>query len=129
MNRNKPHPLVFWALIGLISAVGIFVITPLLPWKANDLEPHKRLVQAVFFTAFAFVVWVSAYWRWRRLGAFWLSVFVFLLIHVVCVFLYSSFVQPILVWQWGALLVVESYLAFFFFEWLTRRLNKSTLPS
>ena len=128
MNRNKPHPLILWASIGLLSAVGIFVVSALLPWKASDLEPHKRLVQAVLFTACAFVVWVSVYWHWRRLGAFWLSVFAFLLIHVVCVFLYSSFLQPILVWQWGILLAVESYLAFFFFEWLTRRLTKSRLP-
>jgi hypothetical protein len=125
MNKKKPYPILLWGLIGLLSAVGIFVVTPLLPWRVGDLEPHKRLVQAVFFTACAFVVWVSFFWRWRRLGAFWVSVCMFLLLHVLCVILYSTFVQPILVWQWSFILFVEFYAAAFFIEWFTRRLSRS----
>ena len=89
MNKKKPYPILLWGLIGLLSAVGIFVVTPVLPWRVEDLEPHKRLLQAVFFTVCAFVVWVSFFWRWRRLGAFWVSVCTFLLLHVLCIILYS----------------------------------------
>ena len=125
MNKKKSYPLLLWGLIGLLSAVGIFVVTPLLPWRVEDLEPHTRLVQAVFFTMCAFVVWVSFFWRWRRLGAFWVSVCTFLLLHVLCIIVYSTFVQPILVWQWSFILFVEFYAASFFIEWFTRRFSRS----
>jgi len=49
----------------------------------------------------------------------------FLLLHVLCVILYSTFVQPILVWQWSFILFVEFYAASFFIEWFTRRLSRS----
>jgi hypothetical protein len=126
MKRGKSHAMLLWGVIGLLSAVVIFLITPMVPWTARDLEPHKRLVQAVLFTVCAFLLWVSFFWRWRRLGAFWVSICVFLLLHVLCIFLYSTYyVRPILVWQWSIFLYVEFYAAGFFVDWLTRKLSRS----
>ena len=31
------------------------------------------------------------------------------LLHVLCIILYSTFIQPILVWQWSFILFVEFY--------------------
>jgi hypothetical protein len=53
------------------------------------------------------------------------SVCTFLLLHVLCIILYSTFIQPILVWQWSFILFVEFYAASFFIEWFTRRFSRS----
>jgi len=124
MKKRKAHPTLLYCVIGALSACAIFLIAPLIPWTVKDLEPQKRLVQAVFFTVLALVVWVSVSWRWRYLGAFWVSICTFLSLHVLCVYLYSTLVQPILVWQWGVILFLESYAAVPFIEWLTRRLSR-----
>jgi hypothetical protein len=47
------------------------------------------------------------------------------LLHVLCIILYSTFIQPILVWQWSFILFVEFYAASFFIEWFTRRFSRS----
>lgn len=111
--------------MGLLSALIIFVVAPLVPKSAVErLETHKRLVQGVSFTLAAFAVWLSVLWRWHRRVTFWISATLFLTLHVLCVWLFSTFVQPILVWQWGILLAFESYVGIFFIEYLTRWLNR-----
>ena len=43
------------------------------------------------------------------------------LLHVSGVRLYTALVQPILVWQWIILLVLESFAVVFLVDWSTRR--------
>ena len=111
--------------MGLLSAVAIFAAAPHLPRFDAGPESHKRLVQAVFFSGFAFAIWISQFWGWRHIGAFWTAVCVLLLAHVLCVWLYSRFVQRILVWQWGVGLIFESYVAVFFIGWFTKQFSPS----
>jgi hypothetical protein len=101
MGKTKPHPLLLAGLIGLLSAVALFLLFLLAPSLRKSSALNSGFAQAVFFTVLAFAVWVSQFWSWRRIAAFWASVVGFFLLHSLGVWAYSAFVQPILVWQRG----------------------------
>jgi uncharacterized membrane protein len=124
MGKTKPHPLLLPGLIGLLSAIAFLLLAPSLP-KSSAL--NSRFTQAFFFTVLALAVWVSQFWRRRRIAAFWASVAGFFLLHSLGVWAYSTFVQPILVWQWGVVLAVESFIAVAFIDRFTRWLSPSKL--
>jgi len=113
--------MVFGFCLAIVLAIAISVTVRLFPALPSYLGAHKRLVQAVLFTATAFIVWVSFFWRCRRLAAFWGFVGLLLMLHTLGVWLYSTLVQPILVWQWSILLFAESYAAVPLIGWFTRR--------
>ena len=91
------------------------------PKVGDAWDRHDRLVQAIYFTTFAFGAWLYPVWPWRHRHAFWMSVSIFLLLHVLGMFVYTTQVGPILVWQWLVLLVLESYAIAFFVGWSTRQ--------
>ena len=103
-------------IAGCIFAVGIWF-----PWIGDAWDRHARLVQAIYFTAFALGAWLYGLWHWRQRRAFWASVSIFFLLHVLGVLFYTTQVGPILVWQWFIVLPLESYAIAFFVDWSTRR--------
>jgi len=123
------YPTLFGALIALLLCGAIFAITIWAPWIWDHLGRHKTLVQAIYFTAFFFAACVYGFWRWRRRGAFafWASMSILFVLHALGVFLYSTLVQPIGVWQWTILGLLECYTAAFFLYWSTRRFGHANM--
>lgn len=115
------YPMLFGVLMSLVIFGAIIVVETWFPWIDEGLRGHKRLAQAILFTTVYFAVYFYGLRRWRRQGAFWPTIFVLFLLHLLGVFLYSTHVQPILVWQWPIVGLVEYYGAAFFLEWSTRR--------
>ena len=115
--------MLFGAFIGLILLTAIFSMVIWAPWIGEDLGRHKRLAQAVVFTAFNFAIFVYTLWERRRNPAFWPTIFGLFVLHVSGIFFYSTHVQPILVWQWPILGILEYYAAAFFLYWSTRRFS------
>jgi hypothetical protein len=114
------------ALIGLVIIGAIFAMQSWFPSLENDLGRHKRLIEAVWFTAalFAFSVNRLRRWRDRNSFAFWTSLFALMLLHVSGVFFYSRYVQPLLVWQWIILLSIESFVVVSVVDWSTKRFRE-----
>ena len=113
--------MLFGVLIAPLLVGVIIVIETWFPWIDEGLGRHKRLSEAVFFTAFYFTFYVYCLRSWRRRIAFWPTILVLFLLHVAGVFFYSTYVQPILVWQWSIVGLIEFYPTAFFLEWWTRR--------
>ena len=116
-------PVLFGILVALVLFSVIMTIVIWFPRIDGYLGENKRLVQAFWFSAVSFVVWLSRLWKWRRRGAFvfWLSVCFLLLLHVFGIFMYTIHFGPLLVWQWVPLIVVESVVVVFIVGWSTRR--------
>jgi hypothetical protein len=110
-------------LIAFLIAGAMFAVISWAPWIAEDLGRHKRLAQAVIMTAGFFGGCVYTFWPWRRRSAFafWASICIFFLLHVLGIFFYSTHVRPILLWQWMILGPLEAYAAAFFVGWSTWR--------
>ena len=87
----------------------------------SSCRKHKRLVQAVLFTGIYFIVYIYGLRAWRHQFVFWPSICILFLFHVLGVFFYSNQVEPILVWQWPLVGLVEYYGAAFFLDWATPR--------
>jgi hypothetical protein len=123
MKKLTSYPLLSGALLGLLPLCAVIVIVFWFPWIGKYHEHHKSAVQAVWFTAAAFALCINRLWRWRRRSpfAFWAPICALLLLHVVGVFLYTTFVQPILVWQLSILLVLEVFFIVFLVDWTTKR--------
>ncbi len=114
------YPMLFGALIALLLSGAIIVIVVWFPWIGEYHDRHRRVVQAVLFTAIYFVAYVYGLRRWRGQATFWPTIFALFLLHVLGVFFYSTYVHPILVWQWAIVGLLEYYGAAFFLEWSTR---------
>jgi hypothetical protein len=84
------------------------------------LERHTTLGQAVYFTIFNFGVAIYSLRRWKRVRPFWPTICLLLLLHVSGVFLYSTHVQRIRVWQWPIVGVVEYCAAAYTLSRLSR---------
>ena len=121
----RSYPILLGVLIALLIAGAIMVIQIWFPWIDEALGRHKRLAQAVFFTAVYFAIYIYYLWRWQRQAAFWPTIFVLFLLHVLGVYFYSAHVQPILLWQWAIVGLLEYYAAAFFLYWSTRRFGHS----
>ena len=107
------HPILFGVFISLLLFIANVVTSTWAPWIWEYNEQHKILVQAVFFTAFNFAVYIYVFREWRQRALFWLLVCTVLLLHSLGVYFYSTRVQPILVWQWPMIAVVECYAIIF----------------
>jgi len=117
----KIYPMLFGALIGLLLLAAIIVEETWFPWIGEYHDSNKRLVQAVLFTVAYFALYLYGLRRWRHQRAFWPTISALFLLHVLGVFIYSTHVQPILVWQWAIVGLLEYYATAFFLAWLTRR--------
>jgi hypothetical protein len=115
------HPTFLGVLIAFLLAGGIFAMEIWFPWVGDEWARHERLVQAIYFTAFFFGAWIYFLWEWRHRRAFWASVSLFFLLHVLGVLFYTTQVRPILVWQWSIVLFLESFVLVFFVHYSTRR--------
>ena len=111
------RPMLFGTFIGLILFIAVFSMVIWAPWIGEDLGSHKRLAQAVVFTAFNFAIFIANLWKQHRRPAFWPTIFALFLLHVSGVFFYSIYVQPILVWQWPIIGILEYYAAAFSLYW------------
>ena len=116
-NAIKTYPMLFGALIGFLIFIAIIVEVTWFPWIGEYHDRHKRLVQAVLFTAAYFALYLYGLRRWRHQSAFWPTISVLFLLHVLGVFIYSTQVQPIVVWQWAVVGLLEYYAAAFFLGW------------
>ena len=113
------HPTLFGALVGLLLLVVIAVLVTWFPGAIELHDKHKRLTQAVLFTATYFAVYIYGLRRWRRLAAFWPTILILFALHVAGIFFYSTRIAPILVWQWPILGLIEYYLAALLLEKLS----------
>ena len=120
----KSHPTLFGIPIGLVGGGLILFVTIRFPQFIESLSVHKTLLQAFFFTGFAFGAWLYGMWRWRHRRAFWPSVGIFLVLHGLGVFFYTAIFGRILVWQWLVALMLEAYLIAFFVSWSTQRFGQ-----
>jgi hypothetical protein len=122
----ETYPSLFGALIGLVIICAAITIASV-SWLDEAFGKHKHLIQFVWFTAVFFGVWVNRLWHWRRRGAFafWASMSLFFLLHALGVFLYTTRVQPLLVWRWIMLLILECFAIVFFVDWSTKRFGHS----
>ena len=120
-KKLASYPMLLGFLIALLMAGAIFAMLTWFPWIDEALRRHKRLAQAVPLTAFNFAVYIYYLGRWKRQAAFWPTIAVLFLIHVLGVYFYSTHVQPILVWEWAIVGVLEFYAAAFFLYWWTQR--------
>lgn len=114
------YPMLFGAFIGLLLLIGIFSMVIWTPWIGDAWERHDKLVQGIFCTTFNFAVFINILWGSRRRGAFWISMAVVFVLHVLGVVFYSTRVHPISVWDWPFLGMVEFYMIFFLAEGLTK---------
>lgn len=121
------HPFVFGVLVALLLFCAIIVVETWFPSIEEGLRKHSRLAQAALFTAIYFAVYIYGLRRWRRAAAFWLTILVLFLIHILGVFFYSAYVHPILVWQWPIVGLLEYYAAAFFLSWWTQRLGHANM--
>ena len=117
------YPLLFGIFISLLIFIAILVMQTWAPWIGEYHDRHKRLVQAVLFTGVYFPVYVYGLRHWRRRSVFWPTFCILFLLHVLGVFFYSIHVQPILVWQWSIVGLLEYYGTAFFLEWSTQRFS------
>lgn len=117
----KTHPISFGVISGLLLVIVIVVTGIWFPWIWDYHDSHKRLVQACLFTATYFAAYFYGLRPWRGHRVFWPTIFTLFLLHVLGVFFYSTHVQPILVWQWPIVGLLEYYAAAFFLDWSTRR--------
>jgi cation transport ATPase len=117
------HPNLFVVFVSLLILIAIIAMEAWAPWIGEYHDKHKRLVQAVLFTGIYFGVYVYSLRQWRRRSVFWPSICVLFLLHVLGVFFYSTHVQPILVWQWPIVGLLEYYGTAFFLAWSTRRFS------
>jgi cell division protein FtsW (lipid II flippase) len=118
------YPLLFGVFISFLIGIAIISMETWAPWIGEYHDSHKRLVQAVLFTGIYFAVYVYSLRHWRHRSVFWPSICILFLLHVLGIFFYSTRVQPILVWQWPILGLLEYYGTAFFLEWSTRRTSQ-----
>ena len=120
---KKTSAYLLGGLIGIAIIGGIFATQVWFPWLEEDLRRHKTLMTAVWFTVGLFLVCVYRLWRQRHRNSliYWASLCVFFLLHVLGVFLYSIYVQPLLGWQWIILLIIECFVLICFVDWSTQR--------
>jgi len=123
MKKIMSHPVLLGIGIAFVIGGGIIVMETWFPWVGAAWDSHKRLVQAVWFTAISFIAWINQVWRWRLRGPFifWTSIATLCLSHIFGIFIYTMYVGPILVWQWVPLIVIESLVVVFGMDWSTRR--------
>jgi hypothetical protein len=114
----ESHPLSFGVLLSVPFAAAIVLVDLWFPWVFDYHDRHKRLVQAILFTTVYFAVYAYGLRRYRSDAAFWLTLLFVLLVHGIGVFLYYTYVGPILLWQWPILGLVEyCVMAYFFGAW------------
>lgn len=120
-SRIASHPLLFGMLLGLLLCGATVAKQIWFPSFAMDLGRYKQLWEAMFFTAFFFAVYVYFFWSWHRRRGFWTALCAFFVLHVAGVVVYSTYVHPLLPWQWSVLGLLEGYGGAFFVGWWTTR--------
>ena len=115
------YPILFGVLLVLLLFGALVAEEAWFPQVGQTWARHNRLAQAVLFTAVYFALYFYGLRRWRRQTAFWPTIFILLLLHVLGILFYSTQVHPIGVWQWPIVGLLEYYSAAFFLEWTGRR--------
>lgn len=110
----KSSPMLFGVILSLVLFGIILVVLTWFPWIDEAFRGRGRLTQAVLLTALYFAIYIRGLRRWKRQAVFWPTISVLFLLHVLGVFFYSTRVQPILLWQWPIVGLLEFYAAAFF---------------
>jgi hypothetical protein len=126
MKKITSYPVLLGIVIAFVLSGGIIAMASWFPSVGVAWDSHKRLVQAVWFTTAFFAVLVSYVWRWRLRGPFifWASIGTLCLLHVIGILIYTVYIDPLLVWQWGPLFAFESLVAVFGVDWATWRFGR-----
>ena len=103
----------------------IIVIHTWFPKVLANLDKHKALAQGIYFTGFFFGVLMSTLWGWHRRRMFWASFSILLVLHVTGILLFTARFRPLLVSEWTALGISESFVAVAFVYWMIRRFGHS----
>jgi len=117
------YPIIFGILLSAF-VVGVLLIVAIWLPSFGDIfsfPRQHRPFQSVLYTAFFLIVWISYFWRWRGHGVFWATTFACFAAHVLGVFLYMTYVGPILGWQWSILMGTECLLFGSIFAWVVER--------
>lgn len=120
------YPMLFGALLAFLAFVAIIGMDAWFPRVGEAWGRNNANVRSVFFTVAFFTLWISQIWQWRRRNTFvfWISVCIFLSVHGLCVFLYSTRVHPLSLREWIYLMALESFGFVFALDWITRRSSK-----
>lgn len=121
MKKITSYPILLGVLIAFLVGGVIIAMETWFPWIGEALDRHKSLTQGIYFTVFAFCIWVYTLWSWHRRRRFWASFSILFLLHVMVVLFFTLRFRPLLVWEWTLLGIIESYLVAAFVLWSTRR--------
>jgi hypothetical protein len=125
MQKITNYPVLFGVLIALLLAGIIIASVTWFPWLVEAWERHDSLVQAAFFSVGFFGIVLGHRWQLRHRAAFWVLMSILFLLHAAGVFLYTTHIHPLLLWQWFILFFLESLVVVFFVRpsthWLCRR--------
>jgi hypothetical protein len=120
-SKLSHYPVLLGIIIGTMMAASTFVVGTWFPRLAEVFARDTILVDGVFFTGGLYGTWVYLLWDWRTRSAFWESMSILLLLHILSVYVYSTYVHPLGLRQWSLLLFAESFVIAFGVDWSTRR--------
>jgi hypothetical protein len=109
-DKKSSYPITWGILIGLLLGGALLAMEFRFPWLVEGWDLNKTLVQGAYFTAGFFGCVIYAAWSQRHRRGFWLSTCAFFAVHVIAILFFSTYIQPLLVWQWVIVLIVESWI-------------------
>jgi hypothetical protein len=113
-------PFLFGMFIALVMAIVITVGVIFFPGYMEYWDKNFKFVTAGFITAAYFITFLFCPRPWRRSRAFWPSMTILLLLHILGVYLYSTYVGIISYWQWQIIAFVEFVIMGFVLENFSR---------
>lgn len=126
VGKFKSYPVLTGILLGLVFFSLIEICLKWFPSVLEAWTKNNASVRSAYFTVVFFAVFIPRLSRQRRRNAFlfWVSMCVFILLHVLFVVYYSVQIHPLLLSDWIIMLVIESFVLVFCIDWLTRRFRR-----
>jgi hypothetical protein len=104
-------PMLFGMSVGFVLCILMLGAVILFPGFVDSWGRHRNLVEAGIITTIDFGAYIYCLRAWRRYRVFWPTICLIFLLHVLGVFLYSSYIGPILMWQWVFIGLGEFFFA------------------
>jgi hypothetical protein len=118
-------PILFGMFIAFVMAILMTVGVIFFPRYIDYWDKHLNFVTASLITAGYFSTFLFCARPWRRSRAFWPSIIVLLLLHILGVYLYLKYVGIISYWQWQIIAFVELVIMGFVLQKLSRSGRKT----
>jgi hypothetical protein len=117
------YPTTFGAVIGVVFLGSIFAIEMWFPRVGDAWDRHEKMVRSIWCTLALFVICIYHLWSWRHGRGFWPTLSVFFMLHVLGVFLYSTWVHPLLLGEWVMVLLFEAVVIVYPLRWVLQRFD------